>query len=295
MTVLNWDASTKHLAGACDRDELRAGLLDIADDLGPLIIGSGVSPKAWRALGLRVAQRDLGNHSGLAHLGDGARVVQVNSRENPRRQRFTVAHEMAHMLMARVERGRIGLPRAEEELLADEYAQRLLVPRADLMSLLPSLEPRPAAVLSVSRRYGVSLSVALNACGDWFTRYGHAFFAASVRGHPARPREVALRAHRARCGELLIPDLVRVSSLGLAGVESADPGLASGAAEGEADAVELRLWRPRARPRSGVARGPARWESERMRTGITLVGIDIRRLKAHWWAAESDGELANAA
>jgi hypothetical protein len=284
MSLLNWREARNEMAACADTASLRYRMLARADELAPALRGMGVSPTAWRPLGIRVAPKALSSLSGYCERQGAEQVVVVRSSDHRRRQRFTVAHEMAHLLMAEVDRAAMGLSPEREERLSDEYARRLLVPVDDLNRLLPSLDGEIADVLRICTRYDVSLSVALAASGEWWVERGRIFFAASFRGHPDRPEEVALRAYGARCGDYLVPDRVRLDSLGLGAVERALAGAQPPEhVLGTAGAVEVRLWRPNASPRSGEASGRARWECRTMhRTGVSLIRLDVSALHRRW-------------
>jgi hypothetical protein len=213
-------------------------------------------------------------------------VVQVEQRNNPRRQRFTVAHETAHLLLQDVDRRSVGLTRTMEERLCDEFAAHLLIPESDLALVFPKRRADFDELLAVCRRYNVSISAALARLGDDYAARRIVIFGAGQRPHPRRPDEVALRAYHARCGDFLIPDLVRLKSLGLGAIEAA---LAeSDTAIGSADVVTLRLWRPGSAPRSGNAEGSALWAARVLRrSGVTLVRVDARELTLQWCAVQN--------
>ncbi|MEQ8396551.1 ImmA/IrrE family metallo-endopeptidase [Thalassobaculum sp.] len=56
-----------------------------------------------RNLGLRIRSLDLGENVGgrIKRAWSGGYEVHVNERDHPRRQRFTIAHEIAHFVMHR--------------------------------------------------------------------------------------------------------------------------------------------------------------------------------------------------
>jgi transcriptional regulator with XRE-family HTH domain len=76
---------------------------------------------------------------GLAMCGSGARVLLVASTENPTRQRFTMAHELAHLLCKDSQdvhvdenvMARSG-PRDSSEMRANSFAAHLLMPESML-------------------------------------------------------------------------------------------------------------------------------------------------------------------
>jgi hypothetical protein len=260
-------------------------VLACARDLAPTMLGSGTGLEQWRAIGLRVARRDLGSVNGLLRQTSDGPVVAVNAREHPRIQRYTVAHELGHMLIGDLDRRRLALTEREEERLCESFASNLLIPREDLDRALAEFEDDPAELLALVRRYDVSLSALLNAAGDRLATTDVVAFAVSNRGHRKRPAEVAWRVHGVRCGPYLMPDEVRLSSIGLSCLDhrlEANDAVIEIA--GDDVALDLRLWRPDAEVRSGTATGPASWRARRLPNGIALVCLDTPAL-IHRWSA----------
>jgi Zn-dependent peptidase ImmA (M78 family) len=58
--------------------------------------------KLAKALGVRVEYNPFDNElSGMAFLRDGKPVIGVNANHHPNRQRFTIAHELGHIVLHR--------------------------------------------------------------------------------------------------------------------------------------------------------------------------------------------------
>jgi hypothetical protein len=269
----------------------------MADDLGPHLIGMGTSTRAWSSLEVRVVQRPLDGISGYCELGGRHRIIHVHDKDDPRRQRFTVAHELGHLLMSGVDRARIELGHESEEILANEFAQRLLVPSRDLYLQLLKGNNDINTLLAVCSRYSVTLSVALAASGAWFAGHGYAFFAVSSRAHPERPDDIAIRAYAARCGDIFVPDLITMDSMGLSNAADLIPTVSGNSGDvlhGLSEAVEIPLWRPTRAPRSGVACGSAQWALRTMRTGITIIRLNTPSLTYRWWSPQSSRRLVAA-
>lgn len=103
-----------------------------------------------------------GQLSGMVHrLETGAAVIGVNSLHAPTRQRFTIAHELAHLLLHRDEsfhvdqRSPIGFRSElsskavdENEIEANQFAAELLMPfdilRRSVENLPPNMETEEA-------------------------------------------------------------------------------------------------------------------------------------------------------
>ena len=104
-----------------------------------------------RALGIKVQYGPFDDElSGMAFIKDGVPVIGINSLHHPNRQRFTLAHELAHVQLHRdqlenavhVDKGSLrrdllsaaGTDSTERE--ANSFAAELLMPRALLAAAL---------------------------------------------------------------------------------------------------------------------------------------------------------------
>jgi hypothetical protein len=277
--TLDWEATRARLAACTTETELRARLSSCARALAPALLGSGTAPRAWRTLGLAVVRRELHGVKGLTDRFSRDRIVLVDPREHPLHQRFTVAHELAHLLIADVDRVRLGLDGQREEQICDWFAERLLVPPGDLSRRLGGRRPELEDVLPLANRYAVGVGVMLHALARVLERTSCVMLAASSRGHPLRPQEVELRAFRSRCGDVFVPGDVRLGSLGLERIGRTLLASDRVVAAGHAQHVRLKLWRP---GRSGHAVGPARWRALRMRGEVVLVSVDTTFLVHEW-------------
>jgi len=110
---------------------------------------------------------------GMVHRNkDGSAVIGVNSMDAPNRQRFTIAHEIGHLLLHKDEhlhvdeKSIIGLRNEksstatdEKEIEANQFAAELLMPLKfldkDLQKFPDNIEAE-VAVASLARQYQVS-------------------------------------------------------------------------------------------------------------------------------------------
>lgn len=107
--------------------------------------------KIVRAKGIVTQYAPLdGDLSGMAFMKDGHPVIGVNSLHHPNRQRFTVAHELGHIILHREEiensihldrgslqRGALASMGTDRiEIDANRFAAELLMPKSLLESIL---------------------------------------------------------------------------------------------------------------------------------------------------------------
>ena len=105
-----------------------------------------------RWLGLEVYAQPCRAFGALFLLREGRGVLLVNSSLPQGRARFSIAHELGHLLLRHNPLGRIGEPRdPDQERQADRFASELLMPESLLRE---DCEKLPFEVLC--RRYRVS-------------------------------------------------------------------------------------------------------------------------------------------
>jgi len=103
-----------------------------------------------------------GKFDGLACQVNSAPIIVVGSEWPGDRQRFTMAHELGHLILANRPRGQLA---EKEEKAADRFAGSFLAPKSEVVKELGSrrswFEPRELCVLK--KAYGLSM-------GGWLHR-----------------------------------------------------------------------------------------------------------------------------
>lgn len=134
--------------------------------------------KLAKALGVRVEFNPFDDElSGMAFLRDGKPVIGVNANHHPNRQRFTIAHELGHVLLHRnrleaavlVDKSRNFIARDTVsaagtdpvEIQANAFAAELLMPKKFVRQVL-SESARDLQdddyLISLAKRFRVSLA-----------------------------------------------------------------------------------------------------------------------------------------
>jgi Zn-dependent peptidase ImmA (M78 family) len=135
----------------------------------------------WRVathLGVSVQTKALTGMDGYVDLTDGEPKIFVASNCSHDRQRFTLAHEIGHVLLIHAFRDgkrplTYGLRRYRmreiptdfssdptEERLCNYFAAELLMPRSDVMSFTRGRAPRLGMIVSLAQLFRVSLQAA---------------------------------------------------------------------------------------------------------------------------------------
>lgn len=130
-----------------------------------------------KVLGVRIEYTPFDDElSGMAFIRDGKPVIGVNSNHHPNRQRFTIAHELAHVVLHRakleatvmIDKGRNFIPRdsisAEGidplEKQANAFASELLMPERLVRQALESSRDiqDDDYLIGMANRFRVSLA-----------------------------------------------------------------------------------------------------------------------------------------
>jgi hypothetical protein len=161
----------------------------------------------------------------------------------------------------------------------------VLVPPARLTSALSFVRwENPDELLMLCRKFDVGIQPMVISLAQKWPRSDLMLLVAQRKGHPQRPREVAVRVLTHAGSKLMfIPRDQRLKSLSLTGLASwADAATADTRATGE-DTVTFKTWsRSYTRPRSGTCNAIAHWNGHRLRNGITLAVIELADMDISW-------------
>jgi hypothetical protein len=116
-----------------------------------------------RKLGVgQITEERLPFEGGLFQLPDGKLVVKLNSESSPVRKRFTLAHELGHLLLKTLPAFRSrGQADIALERTCDMIAAELLIPLEDAAEFIQSLgPPSPEKLKVIAEKYAVSLQSA---------------------------------------------------------------------------------------------------------------------------------------
>lgn len=135
----------------------RIDLTTIRDDLSPYLAAANAK--------LRAEELAVGESGFTVTKASGRSIVTVNGQETRERQRFTICHEIAHIVL--------GLPSSHEEVPAWSYAKRhineiacdtfaseLLMPYQLWLPRVPEEEPSIEVIQEMAEHFGTSFPAA---------------------------------------------------------------------------------------------------------------------------------------
>jgi uncharacterized protein DUF955 len=285
MITQSWQDRCDAIAAASSADELRRLLFSQADALADALDSARAGHREWLPLGVRVQPKRMFSSGACLDMGT-YRVVYVRAEDEYRRQRFTIAHEVAHLLLTEVHSaGRVTLSRSTEERLCDAFAAALLVPPSRLESALSGLTwDDPDDLLLLCRKFSVGIQPMLISLAQKWPNSGLMLLVAQRMGHPLRPGEIASRVlGHAGLEPLFIPRDQRLRSLSFTELASwADSGTAESRATGE-DSVTFKVWsKAYPRSRTGMCSAVARWNGHRLSNGIILALTELLDMHISW-------------
>lgn len=124
--------------------------------------GEALDAMALRLGVSRILEERLAFEGGLFLLPGGEMVIKLNTASPRSRKRFTLAHEVAHLLLGTVPAQRSECHNDPElERACDTIAAELLMPTEDATGFVKSLgQPSPEKLKTIAARYSVSLQTA---------------------------------------------------------------------------------------------------------------------------------------
>lgn len=246
----------------------------------------------WAAVGVDPVSATISSHGAAFSRGGRLRVI-VKSKQSILRQRYTVAHEIGHVLLRQMmeQNFELKLPRKLEEELCDEFAAQVLVPDDALKKLMEECRSAPTArdLLKWCTKLQVNIQPMLIAARKHW-RWGGAVLAYCENYAKAGSEETLRFVGFVADEKLFLPRHKRVASVGLLDVsawfaESDEP-----YASGRQDDVRLPLYARDMHTRTGQAQGSVEWSAMRMKERADQGGsralIDLR-LVGDWsvrWA-----------
>jgi len=275
----DWDAWRGQLwRPPIRREELGLRLRALAPLIRARLRSERSLSEEWAPVGVEVA------HVAMAARGSfsprsGSRAIFVNAHDAHPLQRFTVAHELAHLLLAAPQRNVHVLEPDEEESLCDDFARTLLVPLESIPEHVRAY-PTPDEIVRLCGRLRVNVRPVLRQVGDVLGRSRHHLLLARWRGHRRRPAERDFRIEDAAGNpHVFLPFDERLLSTGLATLAARARDAQHGETfEGVDDDVVVRLRGLQGSRSSAVSYGRVRWRAQRQgrdRPPYVLVVLDL--------------------
>ena len=227
----------------------------------------------WRQLGVNVIRTKLEASGGCVMRG-GFADVYVNEEEPAQRNRYTVGHEIGHLLMEVNDVAKdLGIAGPEEESLCNAFASRMLIGRGHLRRCVAGMARLgPSEFLGFCRRFGVSLSAMANAFGDvWRPGWGLLLVGRRDTGESDEYRVSAAVCSR----PWFVPKEMTFSKLGLAEVAKLiGDGPVGQRNTGTSANLSIVLWDPGSDARrSGRATINGRYDALGLRNGFVVVSV----------------------
>ena len=295
-----WECWRQKSAECRDVASYRRRLGRFADELSELFPPKDLSGRhrrslteEWLPLRIKVTRTKLAASGGCV-MRAGVADVYVNEDEPIQRIRYTVAHELGHLLIDVDEVAReLGIEGDAEESLCDVFASRVLIGRAHLRRCVEGAgRLSPSDFLELCRRFRVSLSAMANALGEvWRPGWGVLVVGRQDTEGAGHYRVSAAAYER----PWFVPKDMTFSRLGMENVEAwmLDQG-GGERSSGVIEKVSVLLWDPgNDERRSGRALIRGDFEALRLRNGGVLVTLTWGRGDAtmHWYErARSGGE-----
>lgn len=294
-----WEVWRSELAGAASFADLRSRLLRTAQNMAKSLPRGSVARSQWFDLGIRVLNSKDIESDGACMYRPQRSVVLVRANNNYKRQRFTTAHEVGHLLLGRVrDAGRLILTWEEEERLCDEFASLVLLPPDEVVEFMTAARglESPTTVLNMARHFGVNLHPAIIALARNWGDERQILAVAELRGHPRRPSEVDYRTvASAGFPYEYLPRNQRLQSMGLGSLSDWARAARDREGKGRCHSARIKFWAPRGPSRSGELRHLVEWDALLLGNGLLIALLDVERASVIWSKHRAANKLNAAA
>ena len=291
-----WERWRTIATGVDDRELLRRKFDVFADTLSSELPDerSYRLEKEWRSFRLDVQKVPLGA-SGGGVIREAYATVYVNQGEPLERKRYTVAHELGHLVLdfAAPYAG-YSLSKVEEEAWCEAFASRIVISRKRLRHYLRDVSAfSPDDLIRLCRMFRVSLTAMGNALSSmWSSRWGILLICRD-REYPEGRGERAYRVEASvNVRPWYFPKNMKLEKLGMREVIlwlTADR--VRYRACGTVDQMTAVLWDPQSEVhRSGRATARASWSGTALRNGIVLLSVVPVDVKETWSRREGAGK-----
>lgn len=245
-----------------DGDALAARLLALAPRIRARLRPTPSLAEEWAPIGIEVADVTM-SARGSCSPASGSRAIFVNANDRLPLQRFTVAHELGHLILAPPRSSMRVLDPDAEESLCDRFARMLLFP-PECVPAAVRAAPTPEAILRLCGLHRLNVRPVLRAVGEVLSAGRHHLLLARWSGHRMRPYARDFRiADAAGNPHVFIPFGERLVSAGLATLASqARHADHLDRFAGSDEDVVVRLRNLPGERSSDVRRGPVRWQAQ---------------------------------
>lgn len=246
-------------------DRVRSVLGKIASEISTVRRRKLDLNTAWSGLGVQIVRLPSITH-GRSNVVNGRRYVYVNTETDIFRQHFTVAHEVAHLLLSNIVAGEIvNVDRKTIEKMCDMFSKDVMVPKDELFAHISrnGLPNAPAEVLDLCKTFLVNTETLIGALRPKLQGICRSYIVARQTGHPLRPGEIDYRVAVAAAGSgLFFPRHKRLSSMGFRSLISwADRAVRTDQAIGFDDDVTLKFWHRTSEYRSTISGARVDWSA----------------------------------
>jgi Zn-dependent peptidase ImmA (M78 family) len=134
----------------------------------PIVLNE-IIKQVRKTMNVEIHARDLGSIDGLHFFENGRAIIGYNNKKSIVRQRFTVAHELGHVILGHADsETKLDFCNDDpKEVEANQFAAELLMP---IDSFKQDYEKLDGDVESLARLYNVSKDAA------WWHVYNHKIF-----------------------------------------------------------------------------------------------------------------------